>query len=578
MKLIEALNIVKGMKCREGGALTCSLVTGFNPLHFKTFLAAELSLLFTDQKIEIHSGLYGDFLGSLGQLAKAGVDTGIVVTEWSDLDPRLGLRSIAGWTPSVCADILSTVEGRASQIQRMIEETSSHLPLALCFPTLPVLPISFTPGWQASSFDLELRAIVQSLSSRTSQCPQVLVLSPQRVDLVSPLRERLDVESELSTGFPYKLSHASALANLFADLVRKPVPKKGLITDLDDTLWRGILGEAGVDGISWDLDHHSHMHAFYQQLLGALAAEGVLIGVASKNEPSLVDEAFRRKDLALSPAALFPIEAGWGPKSESVAQILKVWNVGPDSVVFVDDSPLELAEVKASHPEVECIQFPAKDSAAIYDLVLRLRDLFGKNALREEDLIRGESVKRSHAAKADRDASGAMSAGFLEQVQAELGFNFSKEPLDPRALELVNKTNQFNLNGKRFTEASWRNAFLNPASFLMLVSYKDKYGPLGKIAVLAGLREGKKLHVESWVMSCRAFSRRIEYRCLEALLAKFDVEEIEFDYSQTDRNAPLREFLAGLLGAAPWPGCTIHRSSLERRLDVLPQPQEVMNG
>jgi FkbH-like protein len=110
------------------------------------------------------------------------------------------------------------------------------------------------------------------------------------------------------------------------------------------------------------------MHAFYQRMLGGLAAEGVLLGIASKNERSLIESAFGRKDLALSPTVFFPLEVSWGPKSEAVARILKTWNAGPDSVVFVDDSPLELAEVKASHPEVECIQFPTKHSAAIYDL------------------------------------------------------------------------------------------------------------------------------------------------------------------------------------------------------------------
>ena len=148
-----------------------------------------------------------------------------------------------------------------------MEEISQRLPLVLCLPTLPVPPISFVPGWQTSSFELDLRAVVQSISSKVSRCAQVRILSAQRIDLVSPLRERLDVEAEVLTGFPYRLPHASALAALLAFLTRGPIAKKGLITDLDDTLWRGILGEVGVEGISWDLDHHSQMHAYYQRFL-----------------------------------------------------------------------------------------------------------------------------------------------------------------------------------------------------------------------------------------------------------------------------------------------------------------------
>jgi len=569
MKLIEALDILKGMKRRKGEALVCSLAAGINPLHLKTFLAAELSLLFADQTIEISEGLFGDFLGNLGRLAKADAEIGIVLMEWSDLDPRLGIRNSARWTPLELADILSTARARAAQIQQGIEETCQRLPVVVCLPTLPLPPISFVPGWEAGWFELDLKAIVQSVGAQVSRCAQVRVLSPQRIDLLSPLQERFDVESEVLTGFPYRLPHASVLANCLARLTRNPIPKKGLITDLDDTVWRGIVGEAGTDGISWDLDQHSQMHAFYQRFLGAMASEGVLIGVASKNDPVRVEEALRRSDLALSPAAIFPVEASWGPKSQAVTRILRTWNVGADSVVFVDDSSLELAEVKAAHPEIECLLFPTKDNAAIYQLALRLRDLFGKSIVLEEDSIRMESIRRSQANTEVLDSSTASPSGFLEDVDAEMSFDFSRTPLDPRALQLVNKTNQFNLNGRRYTEASWHNYFLNPASWLLLASYRDKFGPLGKVAAIAGCQEGKKLIVHTWVMSCRAFSRRIEYKCLAELLDRFNPDEIEFDYLQTDRNGPIGTFLSDVLGALPMSSCTISREALETRLGSL---------
>jgi FkbH-like protein len=574
MKLAEALEILKGVKRREGESFTCFLATGMNPLHLSTFLAAELSLVFTEQTIDIQHGLYGDFLGNLSRLARADAEIGIVLMEWSDLDARLGIRSAAAWSPSAYADVLSTVRARALQVQHTVEQACQRMPVVLCMPTLPLLPISFTPGWQASSFEIELKAIIQSLVLQVSQCAQLRILSPQRMDLVSPLGERLDVESVLRTGFPYKLPHASALANLLAYLTLMPAPKKGLITDLDDTLWRGILGEVGIDGVSWDLDHHSHMHSFYQRMLGALAAEGVLLGVASKNDRSLVESAFGRTDFALSPTVFFPLEVSWRPKSEAVARILKTWNVGPDSVVFVDDSPLELAEVKASHPQMECRQFPTNNSAEIYDLASRLRDLFGKNAILEEDSIRAQSIRWSNAVASAYETAPATPTSFLEQVEAEIGFNFDKTPLDPRALDLVNKTNQFNLNGKRHTEASWHKYLLSPASFLLLVSYSDKYGPLGKIAVIAGRQEKKKLRVDTWVMSCRAFSRRIEYRCLEELFARFDVDEIEVDYVRTDRNSPICEFLTEILSAAPSSPCVVSRRDIAASRETLRYLQE----
>lgn len=574
MKLVEALNLVKKTSRHDGELFECFLVSGFNSLHLNTFLAAELSLLFPDRKLAIKTGLYGDVIGNLARLAQANSQVGVVLLEWPDLDARLGIRSSGTWSPAVCADILETVKARCTQIEAAVKEAAARRPVIVSFPSLPLLPTSFTPGWQASSFEAELSAIMSALRSQIAGHARVRILSSQRLDIVAPLSARWDIESELQTGFPYQMSFASILAGLLAQLIRKPAPKKGLITDLDDTLWRGIVGEVGVDGISWHLDQHTQIHAFYQKLLDALAAEGVLLAVASKNERSTVEAAFGRRDLALAANHFFPLEVSWGPKSDAVTRILKTWNVGADSVVFVDDSPLELAEVKAAHPDVECIQFPTKDSAAVYQLALRLRDLFGRTEILEEDTIRAQSIRRTHTSIEEYEAARSTPSDFLNQVHAEIGLNFAKTPQDPRALELVNKTNQFNLNGKRYTEAAWQSYLEDPASFLLVASYTDKFGPLGKIAVVAGKRHDRTLTIDSWVMSCRAFSRRIEHKCLQELFAKFAPDQVKLDFAKTERNGPLCDFLEEMLGEPPAPGCSISREAFE----TLSRPSQVPQG
>src|SRR5262249_24425722 len=124
---------------------------------------------------------------------------------------------------------------------------------------------------------------------------------------------------------------------------------------------------------------------------------------------------------------------------------------------------------------------------------------------------------------------------------------------------------------------AWHRYFLDPSSFLLLVSYKDKFGPLGKIAVIAG-RVTSTLKVDLWVMSCRAFSRRIEFRCLDELFPRFPVDKIQLDYAKTDRNGPLSEFLTEILGAAPFPNCTISRQALAVRFETFRHFQETPNG
>jgi FkbH-like protein len=218
-----------------------------------------------------------------------------------------------------------------------------------------------------------------------------------------------------------------------------------------------------------------------------------------------------------------------------------------DSVVFVDDSPMELAEVAAAHPGMECIQFPAGDAAAGLTLLRRLRDLFGKPRLAEEDAIRLESMRRGAAFQEAAQASSSAD-DFLLQAEAAITFDFDVEGEDARVLELVNKTNQFNLNGIRYAEAEWRSRLAAPGAILMSASYRDKFGPLGKIAVIQGHERDGVLHIGTWVMSCRAFARRIEHQCLKTLFDRSGATSVVFDFASTAKNGPLRDFLASLAG------------------------------
>lgn len=573
MKLIDALRIVQQKRLDDESPCLVYLASGFNPLHFKTLLTAELSLLCNNRRVDVESGLYGDLTGNIERLSKLAPDTGLIMMEWSDLDARLGIRSLGSWLPSVLPDILSNACAKTQQLREMIYEVSHRTPLIVCPPTLPFPPVSFTPTWQASSFEFELRLCVETLCAQLAQTPRIRMANSEYIHALCPLAERGDLDSELSSGFPYHLRYASLLAGTLAKLISPSQPLKGLITDLDDTAWRGILGEDGIDGISWDLNSRSHMHGAYQRMLHSLSASGVLIAAASKNDPRLVEEVFQKRQLIVPREAIFPMEANWGPKSESVGRILQAWNIGADSVLFVDNSPMELAEVAAAHPGIKCLEFPSHDQVKINHLLADLRNLFGKNILLEEDLLRAKTVRRSHEAQEDRIKSGATPSEFLRNAEAEIDFYFRKTPLDPRAVELVNKTNQFNLNGIRRPEAYWQAWIEDPQTFLMLVSYKDKYGPLGKIAVVAGRQIARKLLIESWVMSCRAFSREIEHRCLHELYSRFDVNEIELDFIATERNQPFQSFLSSVMGEPPVAPCILRRADFtakctEKFLDV----------
>jgi len=552
MKLAEALRIFRE-PADDANTFLVSLCTGFTPLHLQTFLGAHLRQALRNRSVDIGVGLFGDLAGSIDNAAAAPSRHALaVVLEWQDLDPRLGIRRLGGWSPHDLPDILKGCRKMLARLRAGLAEAAANKPIALTLPTLPLPMIGITPSWEESQIRLELDLLLDEFRAQIGELRLARLVSRQELDLRSPLDQRFDVQSELNAGYPYKNTHADVVGELLAHLLAPPLPKKGLITDLDNTLWSGILGEDGVDGIAWTLDRHAQIHGLYQQLLASLAATGVLIGIASKNEPANVQLALERPDMVLPQDRVFPVAAGWGAKSEAIREILRTWNVGPEAVVFVDDSPLELAEVKAAFPEIECLAFATASPSAVWQLLATLRDLFGKHAVSAEDALRTESLRNSAEFALAQGELGSPE-DFLEGIEPVLEFSFRKDPPDPRALELLNKTNQFNLNGYRFTEADWQSYLSSPETFLQVISYRDKFGPLGKIAVATGRMNNGSLILDRWVMSCRAFSRRIEHCVLHKLFERFEAEEIRFDFVPTTKNNPLQQFLKEITGDDPQP-------------------------
>ena len=569
LNLIEALELSKKPLPDGAKYFSVILACGFNPLHLQTFLHAHLRQALPDRRIQIKTGLFGDLAGTLERVSAGSHDALVVPFEWPDLDARLGVRTLGGWQVADLPEILSSVEMLLSRFERVLKTAARFAPVIISLPTLPLPPLFYTAPTVASPQKMQLLAALAKFAAALSSESAIRILDAQALDLASPMNARYDLKSDLFTGFPYKLPHASTFAGLLADLVRPRSPKKGLITDLDDTLWSGILGEVGIDGVSWNLDHHSQLHGVYQQFLASLASAGILIGVASKNDPAFVQQAFEREDLLLKKANIFPFEVHWSRKSDSVQRILKAWNIGPEAVIFVDDSPMEVAEVQAAFPAIECLLFKKDDYQSVGDLLVHLREAFGKSAISQEDSIRLESLRNAPSFPDSHGEGGNVSDEFLQRSVSLISFDFSKKNKDGRAFELINKTNQFNLNGLRYTESEWSKFLADPSTFILTSSYKDKYGPLGKIAVLLGKTDGNKLKINSWVMSCRAFSRRIEHRTLQQLFEKYRPDEIVLDFQPTPRNGPLQDFLAKLTGAAVQPNMTISRAAFLEKLPPL---------
>ncbi|GJG87954.1 hypothetical protein tb265_31350 [Gemmatimonadetes bacterium T265] len=572
MKLLEAYRIINAPPDPALGTRRFALACGFTPLALESFFHAHLRGRVRTHNVAVTSGRFGDVAGNVERAAAETPDGIAVVVEWADVDPRLGLRGHGAIASAeAAADLLDSARGALARVAAAVEAAAAATRVVVCRPTLPLPPYFLDSAGTVGALRARVDEAVAAWVARLAAVPRVLVVDPDAVAASSPVGQRRDAAEELRTGFPYRREHADVLARALATALTPAAPKKGIITDLDDTLWRGLLGEVGVTGVQWGLDHGAHPHTMYQQMLANLAEKGVLVAVASKNDAALVADALRREDLVLSSERVFPVHASWGPKSDAVGAILKTWNVGADSVVFVDDSPLELAEVQASHPEVECLRFRADSPEAVVELLERLDDLFGREGVREEDRIRAESIRNAGVVREALSGGAENADAFLSGLRGEVEVDVTHAADDERAFELVNKTNQFNLNGRRYTTAEWRGAVGRPGGFVAMVSYRDKFGPLGKIAVAAGVESGAEFRLDAWVLSCRAFARRIEFTMLRALFDTFGADAVTLDVERTARNGPVQEFLAALGAPTPDRGVVrIERADFDRLAPALP--------
>jgi FkbH-like protein len=571
MTLNHALQIIKSPR-NTGAHRPHFLVCGFEPMHLATLLRAHLLERLSEFDVELSVGLYGDLPGNLSLAAASACIAAAVVLEWSDLDPRLGLRSSGGWSGEAKLTILSGLPARYARFASLLETLGARMPVALVPPSLPLPPFGNTVTAQASVTELELEAGLAAFLAHAARLPGVRVLARNRIVSTVAAESILDARAEFLAGFPYTVACADAIAAALTATLWQLPPKKGLITDLDDTLWAGLVGETGPQGVSWHQESHSQVHGLYQQMLGHLASCGVLLGVASKNDIEIAEAALARPDLLLNPASLFPVCASWGPKSVSVARILQTWNISADSVVFVDDSPLELEEVRQAFSGITCLPFPRKEPAKVWNLLSHLRDLFGKPVLMEEDSLRQSSIR---AGVLLREASeGGASPGFLRSLEGAVTFQWRTDPADKRPLELINKTNQFNLNGFRVSEGEWLQMLAAPQRLTAVIAYQDKFGPLGKVAVVSGLLTEKTLRISHWVMSCRAFSRMLEHHTIDALLRISGAESLELDYQATERNGPVREFL-NATGILPDGGGVYRMAKTAFRQSAPPMPHVV---
>ncbi|MBF0192633.1 MAG: HAD-IIIC family phosphatase [Magnetococcales bacterium] len=293
--------------------------------------------------------------------------------------------------------------------------------------------------------------------------------------------------------------------------------RKCLVTDLDHTLWGGIVGEDGLHGLKLGPTYPGSAHLAYQRLLLQLHQRGVLLAIASKNNPQDVAEVFRdHPAMLLKPHHFARQEIHWQPKSQSLRAIAQGLNIGLEHLVFVDDNPAECAEVRAALPMVTVIVFPARPEEAV-ELILE-PGWFDALTVSEEDRNRSALYEQRDRAEALKMASGS-----LQEYYVSLEMGVEMVPVTAatvaRAAQLTQKTNQFNLTTRRHSEEELARRLNDPDWLVCGVRVIDRFGDNGVVGLMMAkaLDDQETLEVETFLLSCRVIGRTIETAMLAEL-------------------------------------------------------------
>jgi FkbH-like protein len=343
----------------------------------------------------------------------------------------------------------------------------------------------------------------------------------------------------LANGSPMSGNALSPVAETLVGLLLDQPSRnyKVVATDADNTLWAGLVGEDGVDLVSAEPTGRGYRHFIYQGFLLRLKAAGIILTVVSRNDEDMVRAALNSDRMPLNHRDFVSIRAGYGAKSEHVRALANELNLGTDAIVFIDDNPVELAEVASVVAGVKCLAFPTKDED-LPDFLDRLAQLFDRKDVTDEDAQRTEMYHRR--ASAHELPKGDSLEQFLKDLGMVLTCRNRSGDSWRRAHQLINKTNQFNLNGRRMDE-SQVSAVLAEGGQILTATLEDRTGSHGEILACLVDSSGS---VRALVMSCRVFQRRVEYAFLVWLLDYWKGPAITFAYAPTDRNEPIRNFLA----------------------------------
>ncbi|MFH8979005.1 HAD-IIIC family phosphatase [Streptomyces sp. NPDC017890] len=464
------------------------------------------------------------------------------------LDPQVLLDELG--CPWQAEDLARAVGRKLAEIERLAGTFTTHSSADLVLNTVP-LP----------------RAVTHQLVDHESRARAGLAWRDfnsglLRLSLADPRVHVVDLDPLVAAGTALNDARMAAYAkaalgdDLLARYAREVAhlsrmlrgrTRKVLVVDADNTLWDGVLGDDGPDGIAAATTFRGEAFGTFQRLVRQLGSQGVLLAVSSKNDhDDLVRVVREHPDMVLREEDFARINANWRPKDANLEDIARGLNLGVDSLVFVDDSPFECGLVAAGLPQVAVVRLD--DEPALHVEKLLADGWFDTARLTDED--RARAVR--YRTEADR-AGLLESAGSQEEYLGRLGVRVTLAEATSgdvdRIAQLSLRTNQFNLTTIRLRAADVTGRLAGPGHLVLVIRSSDLFGDNGVVGAVFARRDGDTLCVDNMLLSCRVFARGIEQAAVAALLGHAratGAAQVTAAYRPTAKNRNVRGFWPSL--------------------------------
>ena len=495
-------------------------------------------------RIEPLHGNYDDPLGDMQRFVDEGIEQTVIIPFLDNLLP-----SFEAQLPMLSADLIAAKEAEAHARLSLALKAGASLS-AIYLSTFHRMTTAAEPGIP-DAVDACVTRLNTMLREDATCHANVKLIDAQKLLAEVGTCAAFDTRFYYRAKAPYSASYLDAFAAAVSSASRGfgSYFYKVLALDCDNTLWGGIIGEDGVTGIKLGpFDYPGNIYWRVQHQLAQLEQNGVLLCLCTKNNPADIEEVFASHPaMVLKPSQIVARRLNWTDKAQNLRELAAELNLGLDSIIFLDDSDFECAAIRSQLPQVRTVQVP-KNLPDYPRVIQGISQLFLGAGVSSESLSKTRQYQQRATAIAEQ-AEFASQEQYLASLQLKALLARNVQTSIPRIAELSQKSNQFNLTTRRYSESEIAQRMAGPDSEVYSLIVKDRFGDAGMTGVVVMRYEGQTAHVEAFFMSCRVIGRGVEFSIwnhITAQAAEHGCTEMLADYVSNGKNALVEGFFDDL--------------------------------